>query len=207
MENKNPAFTTPNKSQLTGSARKIKDNAADWHNLMLKWETFNNTGFDIASKIVNLKISSQNYSDMLLDGTISNKDNLENDKTELERCCTELLNTLENMEQIHQRMKKLSSTLKGVCDLEAYQCSHNSSKPVLFHTWPTTLFYETSLKMSNMYEKEVSLKQMIAGHIAHTIDQDLQMVYLSCWLYQPYVDNSVKVLLESMLLETGHRPL
>ncbi|XP_053331578.1 cyclin-dependent kinase 2-interacting protein [Spea bombifrons] len=206
-ESKSPGFITPNKAALTGSARKIKDSAADWHNLMLKWENYNNMAFNAANKIVNLKISSKSYEEMLLDGAVPNATSLDNDRLELETLCSELLGTLENMKQVHLKMEKLSSTLKGVCDLEAYQCSRNASRPVLFHTWPTPLFYETSVKMSEMYKKEISLKRTIVEQIAHTTDQDLLMVYLSCWLYQPYIDSSIKVLLESMLLETGHRPL
>uniref|UniRef100_A0A8C6X0Z2 Uncharacterized protein n=1 Tax=Naja naja TaxID=35670 RepID=A0A8C6X0Z2_NAJNA len=48
-----------------------------------------------------------------------------------------------------------------------------------------------------MYSQELKLST------AHTADQDLLMVYLSSWLYQPYIDNNNIVLLESMLLETG----
>lgn len=198
---------TPKKSALTGSARKIKDNAADWHNLMLRWESSNDAAFSAASKIVNLKISALSYEKLLLDDAASAQENTGKDKEELERLCSELLDLLERMQQIQQKMEKLTSTCKGVCDLEAYQCSGDQPRPILFHTWPTALFYETSLKMSEMYKKEISLKTTIVGEIAHCSDQDLLMVYLSCWLYQPYVDNSIKVLLESMLLETGHRPL
>ncbi|XP_075047970.1 cyclin-dependent kinase 2-interacting protein [Mixophyes fleayi] len=207
MESKSPGFVTPKKTALTGSARKIKDNVADWHNLMLKWETCNDTAFSAASKIVNLKISTLSYEKMLLDHTLPSNENADKNKEELERLCSELLDLLENMKQIQMKMEKLSSTFKGVCELEAFQCSGKDSRPVLFHTWPTTHFYETSVKMSEMYKKEISLKSVIVGEIAHTSDQELLLVYLSCWLYQPYVDNSIKVLLESMLLETGHRPL
>lgn len=56
-----------------------------------------------------------------------------------------------------------------------------------------------------MYSMELKLKQTIVQEIAHTTDRDLLMVYLSSWLYQPYVENSSTILLESMLLETGHR--
>lgn len=42
-------------SAVTGSARKIKDNAADWHNLMLKWDKLNNDGFQCATNIVNMR--------------------------------------------------------------------------------------------------------------------------------------------------------
>lgn len=43
-------------SALTGSARKIKDIAADWHNLMLRWEKLNDVGFRVAGNIVDLKL-------------------------------------------------------------------------------------------------------------------------------------------------------
>ncbi|XP_069806515.1 cyclin-dependent kinase 2-interacting protein [Dendropsophus ebraccatus] len=205
MESK--STVTPKKSAVTGSARKIKDNAADWHNLMLKWESCNDTAFTAASKIVNLRISALSHEKMLLDDVASTQENTDKDKEELERLCSELLDLLEKMQQIQHRMEKLTSTFKGVCDLEAYQCIGQEPSPILFHTWPTTLFYETSLKMSEMYKKEITLKKTIVGEIAHTSDQDLLMVYLSCWLYQPYIDNNIRVLLESMLLETGHRAL
>lgn len=68
-----------------------------------------------------------------------------------------------------------------------------------------TLSDEVSLKLSEMYKKELQLKQTIVQDIAHCADQDLMMVYLSSWLYQPYIENSSMLLLEAMLLETGHR--
>uniref|UniRef100_A0A673TSS4 Cyclin dependent kinase 2 interacting protein n=1 Tax=Suricata suricatta TaxID=37032 RepID=A0A673TSS4_SURSU len=48
---------TPRKPVLSVSARKIKDNAADWHNLILKWENLSDAGFATANNIANLKIS------------------------------------------------------------------------------------------------------------------------------------------------------
>lgn len=42
-------------SALTGSARKVKDNAADWHNLLLRWEKLNEEGFVLAGNIANMK--------------------------------------------------------------------------------------------------------------------------------------------------------
>lgn len=44
-------------SALTGSARKIKDNAADWHNLMIRWEKLNEEGFILAGNIVELRMT------------------------------------------------------------------------------------------------------------------------------------------------------
>ncbi|KAG2457630.1 CINP protein, partial [Polypterus senegalus] len=66
---------------------------------------------------------------------------------------------------------------------------------------------EVSSKLVDRYRQELSLKKTISEEIAHTSDQDLMMTYLSAWLYQPYVEEDTKLLLESMLLETGHRTL
>ncbi|XP_075471150.1 cyclin-dependent kinase 2-interacting protein isoform X2 [Ascaphus truei] len=140
MDCKSPGFVTPKKQVLSGSARKIKDNAADWHNLMLKWETLNDNAFTVATKIVNLKISTLSNDKMAIDSKSPTTENVTQENRDLETLCSELLCTLENMEKIQLKMEKLSSTLKGVCELESYQYSGGVSKPTLFHTWPTTFF-------------------------------------------------------------------
>ncbi|XP_066468375.1 cyclin-dependent kinase 2-interacting protein isoform X2 [Tiliqua scincoides] len=197
---------SPQAPVLSVSARKLKDNAADWHNLMMKWETLNDNGFSSATKIVNIKIATEfkeNKLETECDSVFSESGRLPLDyNVELESCCAELLGTFENMAKIHQKMEKLCSTTKGICNLETY---HGAYKRLFFHTWPTSYFYEVSAKLLQMYSMELKLKQTIVQEIAHTADRDLLMVYLSSWLYQPYIENSSKILLESMLLETGHR--
>ncbi|KAJ6661932.1 hypothetical protein lerEdw1_013103 [Lerista edwardsae] len=135
---------TPHAPVLPVSARKIKDNAADWHNLMMKWETLNNNGFSAATKIVNMKIATEFKEDKLeteSDTVISESGRLPQDyNVELESHCAELLGTFENMAKIHQRMEKLCSTAKGICNLETYH--HGTHKTLLFHTWPTSYFCE-----------------------------------------------------------------
>ncbi|XP_029453835.1 cyclin-dependent kinase 2-interacting protein isoform X1 [Rhinatrema bivittatum] len=234
MEAKSPGFVTPKRPALSVSARKIKDNAADWHNLILKWDSLNDSGFNIANKIVNMKMNSQFRNGKLeieCDSSTAQSGSICSDNEELQQGCTELLHTLEKMEKIQMKMEKLSSTVKGICDLETYL--HGSvHKTILFHTWPVTYFSpllpiprrifscvnscpfyptqlrdEISLKMSEMYRQEWLLKETIVQELAHSTDQDLMMVYLSAWLHQPYLEDSIRVLLESMLLETGHRPL
>ncbi|XP_065449712.1 cyclin-dependent kinase 2-interacting protein isoform X3 [Chrysemys picta bellii] len=208
-QSKSPAAVAPKKPVLSVSARKIKDNTADWHNLMMKWETLNNNGFTTANKIVNLKIGTlfkDNKLEIECDNIASDCGKLSPDyNEELEMFCAELLGTLENMAKIQLKMEKLCSTTKGICDLETYHYKNGDCRTPLFHTWPTAYFYEVSFKLAEMYKKEIQLKQTIVQEIAHTADQDLMMVYLSSWLYQPYIENSSKLLLESMLLETGHR--
>ncbi|XP_074885932.1 cyclin-dependent kinase 2-interacting protein isoform X1 [Buteo buteo] len=209
MAAKSPADGTPRRPVLPVSARKIKDNAADWHNLMMKWERLNDNGFTVANKIVNMKISEQfpdNKWEMACDnGTTESEKPTPKYNEELDNCCAELLETLKHMTKIQLKMEKLTLTTKAICDLETFHCGAGSCTAPFFHTWPTPYFYEVSLKLSEMYKKELQLKQTIVQEIAHSADQDLMMVYLSSWLYQPYIENSSKLLLEAMLLETGHR--
>ncbi|XP_073854394.1 cyclin-dependent kinase 2-interacting protein isoform X3 [Macaca fascicularis] len=109
--------------------------------------------------------------------------------------------------KIQVKMEKLSSTTKGICELENYHYGEETKRPPLFHTWPTTHFYEVSHKLLEMYRKELLLKRTVAKELAHTRDPDLTLSYLSMWLHQPYVESDSRLHLESMLLETGHRAL
>uniref|UniRef100_UPI00398F861E cyclin-dependent kinase 2-interacting protein n=1 Tax=Pristiophorus japonicus TaxID=55135 RepID=UPI00398F861E len=198
---------TPRKTDSTNSARKIKDNAADWHNFMLKWETLNDTGFSIANKIVNIKLSNQRESEAFeVEDTSVNcgKASFQYNK-ELEECCTELLNVLDKMIKVALKMERLSATMKGIHDLDNYQYGETGRELPLFHTWPTKYFYEISVQLSEMYNKELQLKSVIVQEIAHTSSCDLMMMQLSAWLYQPYIEEKARLLIESMLLETGHR--
>ncbi|XP_023402317.1 cyclin-dependent kinase 2-interacting protein isoform X2 [Loxodonta africana] len=126
---------------------------------------------------------------------------------ELEMLCEELQATLDGLTKIQVKMEKLTSTTKGICDLENYHYGEESQRPLLFHTWPTADFYAVSRRLSDMYAKELLLKRTIVEELAHSSDHDLALSYLSMWLHQPYVENSSQLLLEGMLLETGHRAL
>ncbi|XP_074147335.1 cyclin-dependent kinase 2-interacting protein isoform X2 [Sminthopsis crassicaudata] len=145
MDVKNSGIITPKRTILSVSARKIKDNAADWHNLLLKWETLNNVGFSIANKIGNLKISALTEEKVELEcnsiasGFHSQKAHPKYNE-ELEMLCKELHDTLANLAKIQVKMEKLTSTTKGICNLENYHHGNGNQTP-LFHTWPTTYFF------------------------------------------------------------------
>ncbi|XP_017817043.1 cyclin-dependent kinase 2-interacting protein isoform X5 [Papio anubis] len=102
MEAKTVGIVTPRKPVLSVSARKIKDNAADWHNLILKWETLSDAGFTTANNIANLKISLLNKDKIELDSSSpAVKENEEKVcleyNEELEKLCEELQATLDGL--------------------------------------------------------------------------------------------------------------
>ncbi|XP_042655127.1 cyclin-dependent kinase 2-interacting protein isoform X3 [Tyto alba] len=147
MAAKSPADGTPRRPVLPVSARKIKDNAADWHNLMMKWERLNDDGFTTANKIINMKISEQ-FQDNKLEiacdnGAIESEKPVPKYNEELDNCCAELLETLKHMRKIQLKMERLTSTTKAICDLEAFHHGAGNCTAPFFHTWPTPYFSDT----------------------------------------------------------------
>jgi len=79
-------------------------------------------------------------------------------------------------------------------------CAKTNLLPFLSSTAST--FHE----VYRMYSKELELKHCITENICHATNRDVVMFYSSAWIHQPNIDTSkATLLLESMLLETGHK--
>ncbi|XP_030575011.1 cyclin-dependent kinase 2-interacting protein [Archocentrus centrarchus] len=196
-------------SALTGSARKIKDNAADWHNLMLRWDKLNEDGFTAAASIVNMR---RTQSDQLLLNDSSSPQSSSSPQqvggaTELQDKCLVLQEVVDKMAVVVMKMERLMTTQRGIEDLEALQFGPKGRKVPLFHSWSTKEFGEASQVLLDAFRQELLLKQTILQEVAHTATSDLCMVFLSCWLHQPFIPTQTRLRLEALLLETGHRPL
>lgn len=130
------------------------------------------------------------------------------------------------------KMERLMTSQRAVQDLEEFQFGPEGRKFPLFHSWNTKLFgeftcsvqctwwinlsrvmmfllvsEESSRALLESFCQELKLKQLILQELAHTVTSDLCMVYLSCWLHQPFIPPQTRLMLEALLLETGHRPL
>ncbi|XP_008313307.1 cyclin-dependent kinase 2-interacting protein [Cynoglossus semilaevis] len=189
-------------SAITGSARKIKDNMADWHNLMLKWEKLNDTGFNIITNISNMRLSQSSQSS-------SSSSSLASADTaaDLQDQCSKLREIVDKMVAIVKKMERLMTSQRGLQDLEDFQFGPEGRKVPLFHTWSTQQFVASSDILCEAFQQEVKLKQVVLQEVAHSTNSDLCTVYLSCWLHQPFIPAHVRQTLEALLLETGHRPL
>nr|KAF6271027.1 cyclin dependent kinase 2 interacting protein [Pipistrellus kuhlii] len=102
MEPKTLGSATSRKPVLSVSARKIKDNAADWHNLILKWEALNDAGFATANNIANTKLSLLSQDKIESESrSLSCDENAEQRpreySAELEALCEELRATLDGL--------------------------------------------------------------------------------------------------------------
>ncbi|XP_067471403.1 cyclin-dependent kinase 2-interacting protein isoform X1 [Thunnus thynnus] len=198
-------------SAVTGSARKIKDNAADWHNLLLRWEKLSDEGFTIAGNIVNLRLSSpQSEQQQQVDEPLSPPSapsQPAGGAAELQDECCKLQDVFNKMVIVVMKMERLMASQRGVLDLEEFQFGPEGRKVPLFHSWTTKQFEDSSRVLLDAFRQELRLKQTILQELAHTVTSDLCMVYLSCWLHQPFIPPQTRMTLEALLLETGHRPL
>ncbi|KAF7651679.1 hypothetical protein LDENG_00107210 [Lucifuga dentata] len=192
-------------SAVTGSARKIKDNAADWHNLMLRWQKLSDEGFSTASKIINLRLTREQQL-LVGDSASSPSQQLGGAATDLQEECSKLQHVVDKMVVMVTKMERLMTSQAGVCELEEFQFGAEGRKFPLFHGWSTRQFEEVSFLLLGSYREELRLKQTVLQEIAHTTTSDLCVVYLSCWMHQPFIPHQARLTLEALLLETGHRP-
>ncbi|RVE55566.1 hypothetical protein OJAV_G00235040 [Oryzias javanicus] len=195
-------------SAVTGSARKVRDNAADWHNLMLRWDRLSEEGFDVATSIVNTKRSQ---SEPLLVPEASPPSSSSTQPApgaaELQERCLKLLNIMEKMSAVVVKMERLAASQEALRELEEFRSGSAGGAAPLFHSWTARQFEDTSRLLLSAFMEELKLKQVIVQELAHTASSDLSMVYLSCWLHQPFIPPQSRLTLEALLLETGHRPL
>ncbi|XP_051250499.1 cyclin-dependent kinase 2-interacting protein [Dicentrarchus labrax] len=197
-------------SAVTGSARKIKDNAADWHNLMMRWDKLNEEGFNVAGNIVNIKLTRSQSDQLLLVDESSSSSSAglqQGGGAELQDECCKLQDVINKMVAVVTKMERLMTSQRGIRDLEEFQFGPEGRKFPLFLTWNTKHFEEASRVLLDSFRQELRLKQSILQELAHTATSDLCMVYLSCWLHQPFTPPHTRLTLEALLLETGHRPL
>ncbi|XP_077477063.1 cyclin-dependent kinase 2-interacting protein [Stigmatopora argus] len=186
-------------SAVTGSGRKLKDNAADWHNLMLRWEKLNDEGFTFASSIVNARRSSIDTEGPTQDLVFEN--------LALREKCEKLEGVIDKMAVIVAKMERLMASQRGLVDLEEFQFGPQGRKVPLFHSWSAKDFASSCSILLQSFSSELRLKRVILREAAHSTDADLGLVYLSCWLHQPLVPARARLALEAILLETGHRHL
>ncbi|KAM4542090.1 cyclin-dependent kinase 2-interacting protein [Odontesthes bonariensis] len=193
---------------MNGSARKLKDNAADWHNLMLRWDKLNEDGFNVAAKIISMR---RFQSDQLMVGKSSPPPSATLQHmvgaAELQDECFKLQDSITKMVAVVSKMERLMVSQQGIQQLEEFQFGLDGRKFPLCHSWTTKEFEESTRALLAAFSQELQLKQIIVQEIAHSTTSELCVVYLSCWLHQPFIPTQTRLTLEALLLETGHRQL
>ncbi|XP_051806793.1 cyclin-dependent kinase 2-interacting protein isoform X2 [Acanthochromis polyacanthus] len=176
---------------------------------MLRWERLNDDGFKAATNIVNLRRSQSDR--LLVDESSSSSSSSASQQTaaaaELQDECIKLQEVVDKMVAVVTKMERLVTSQRGIRDLEEFQFGPEGRKIPLFHSWSSKQLEESCHFLFAAYSQELQLKRTILQEVAHTATSDLCLVYLSCWLHQPFIPPHSRLTLEALLLETGHRPL
>lgn len=185
---------------LTGSARKLKDGAADLHNLVEKWNTLQIDGTNIVNEIANIKL------ECLLSQSGESEDHCSVNllPQSLLPLCDKMTQLLKRMEKVVLRLSGLVSMYHGVAQLECHNKTTEESV-ILFQGWNVKQFEDTIRQVTQMYQKELELKKSIAENVCHAKDRNNVMFYVASWVHQPYIEDRSKLMIESILLETRHK--
>ena len=205
------------KGQLTGIPRQIKDSVADIYNCVQKWKKINLNGFGKLKEVCDLKLAlliSLNPSEQL--------HLLEKHKysEELNAACNELVEIFLKIEEVVTELSKITGKFTKLLELASFNCTlGNDSNNIPFTGWPISQFAQYAEEISDMFCKELSVKRCIvesAAHVDHIKNsddivflsescRDILMTYTSCWLHEPYInETTLDILIEGLLFETGH---
>ncbi|XP_071832816.1 cyclin-dependent kinase 2-interacting protein-like isoform X2 [Apostichopus japonicus] len=195
--------------RLQGSARIIKDHCADWNNFMERWDELNDKGFQLANKIINLKLHQEKQVQST-EALLAHDSGAESEKTKDEICypegledlCNKFADVYTSLKHLAEKMHNITVHFEGVRRLE-YHTSIDEDPEPLFDTWTVDRFCEISEELEGMYSQEIKLKESIVQDIAHQMSRDVLMTYISLWHHQPYLEERNHLMLKSMLLETG----
>ncbi|VVC40163.1 Hypothetical protein CINCED_3A012175 [Cinara cedri] len=167
---------------LTGNRRILKDAAAEIFNCIQTWKAHQDRGCILISNIFNLRVQSPD---------IKFPDQLAGLVSELKKLCEQMSNIIEGLGIKLINLNAVSALEKG-------------SITPLFISWSTEHFCKITEQLLRAYKKEQKLHQNLLLKIADSTDTDSLLFYLSCWTYQPYLDQSIEKKLHNMIKETRH---
>ncbi|XP_072295660.1 cyclin-dependent kinase 2-interacting protein [Eucyclogobius newberryi] len=193
-------------AELRGSARKIRDNAADFHNIILRWDRLNDEGLNICTRISNIR--SQSHSDpgrLAMGDSVLFQSFSAGGAEELHDECCKLQEIVKKLSSLALKLDRLLDSHSGLSDLDRFRTQGHTLP--LFQTWTTAGFESWARSVRTWFRSELDLKNQILQDLAHCQSPDVILVYLSLWIHQPHIPVRTRLGLEGLLLETGHRDL
>ncbi|XP_046749049.1 cyclin-dependent kinase 2-interacting protein [Diprion similis] len=174
-----PVAKTPQRGNLTGAPRRVRDIAADIHSSIQQWNSVHLNAVPILRDICRLKVDEK-YPDGL----------------------QELCDTLEEgcyaLDEIVASLKLLTHQIQVAASL------HKTTE-IMFSTWPIDKFGDVAEIIYEAYRDEAVVKRKVLENIAHNHEEAWKILHLAAWVHQPNITENVTRLLESLLVETGHR--
>ncbi|XP_046431900.1 cyclin-dependent kinase 2-interacting protein-like [Neodiprion virginianus] len=174
-----PVTKTSQRGNLTGTPRRVRDIAADIHSSIQQWNSVHLHAVPILKNICQIKVDEK-YPDGLQDS------------------CDVLEVDCNALDEIVASLKLLAHQIKVAASL--HRAAEN-----MFLTWPIDKFGDVAEKIYEAYRDEAVVKRKVLENIAHNHQEAWKILHLAAWVHQPNITENVTRLLESLLVETGHR--
>ncbi|GFR88286.1 cyclin-dependent kinase 2-interacting protein [Elysia marginata] len=104
---------------------------------------------------------------------------------------------------LESKLANKAESAKGLAGLEQSHPAGDSSS-ILFATMTLTDVAATTKEIHSDFHKELQLKRILLGKVAHAASRAESEALAACWLHQPYVRPQCHDLLQALLRETGH---
>lgn len=199
---------SPQRGNLTGIPRKIRDNCAELYNLIQEWNTLNTKGVETIQAIGEAKVQKAAGSDIDDDNTQDTTPRPSVDLA-LVQLCDNLLAVYQSMVSVTQKMKQIREQFRHI---ETLNTMHSpspsqsaSGNQIIFQTWSAKKFCETSVLISSMFDEELRVKNGVVESVAHINDPNDLLFLSALWVHEPMLKPELVLHVEAMLVETGLR--
>ncbi|KAL0278836.1 UNVERIFIED_CONTAM: hypothetical protein PYX00_000530 [Menopon gallinae] len=182
-----PVSAMKSGQSLLGVPRRIRDASAELYKCVQNWYEHFSNGMKLVGMIRGI-----------VESMIQEEKESKERCSELNSYCHSLDEVVDQLANVIDIMKVLTKQMKAVAKV------HEGASPP-FLTWPVTKFGEVFEEIQNAYEKELEVKRIVKENIAQFADSRKLIIHLGAWVYEIYVTPKTKMLLESLLLETGHK--
>lgn len=177
-----PAAVSPQRN-LTGLPRVARDVAADVHNNIQKWNDQHNIGARLVKNIVSIKADSP--------------DTL---PPQLEPVLKDLYDVVQNLSIYSKALEFLASQMTALYALQ------KQPSPV-FISLNTGQLADLVANISAAYKAEFSVKEYVLENIANSATKHEAMFHAARWTHQQHITTNIKLKVETLLTETGHRKI
>ncbi|XP_065832889.1 cyclin-dependent kinase 2-interacting protein-like isoform X2 [Oscarella lobularis] len=180
--------------------RKIRDSCATLYDCRQKWTKSNVKGVSVVNDLINLKLRAKYVeSDDL--GILSE---LEGFRYEFSA------KLMEKIEESYETLRQILATLirlltgqmQALTVLVWNNFKENSAVVAPFETLTANQFSTKFESICEAFISELSVKKCIVENLLATDNYDTLTLYLTTWLHEPYIGESVQINLEALILET-----
>ncbi|XP_022909769.1 cyclin-dependent kinase 2-interacting protein-like isoform X2 [Onthophagus taurus] len=168
---------------LTGLPRVTRDVIADFYNNIQKWNETHVNGALLVKQIALIKSDSK-----------------EEFPKGLDKLMDDLGETYRRLEVYAQSLNFLSNQLASMGKLQ------HQEEP-LFFSLTCRQISEIVSEIAKAYNSELYRKEYVLSNIAYSKNRYEALFHAACWVHQQYVSNDIRMKLEALLVETGHKKM